>query len=103
GIAQVLFFFLFFLREYIMIYPCTVVRWFNRVGDSPNNDTGMWMVKSSSTGDHTFAVIHVRSAHLIPVFGTDPLPSIKSHHVLEIFTLFYVNKYADHHTFEIVC
>ncbi|KAG1799081.1 uncharacterized protein BJ212DRAFT_1450297 [Suillus subaureus] len=77
-------------------------------GDAPNNDTGMWMVKSSSTGNYVFAVIHVdtifRSAHLIPVYGTDPLPSvIKPHHVLEIFTLFYVNKYADHHAFEIAC
>ncbi|KAG1886992.1 hypothetical protein F4604DRAFT_1889809 [Suillus subluteus] len=91
-IAQVLTFFSFRLR----------------VGDAPDNDTGMWMVKSSSTGDHVFAVIHAdtifRSAHLIPVYGTDPLPSvIKPHHVLEIFTLFYVNKYADHHAFEIAC
>ncbi|KAG2059328.1 hypothetical protein BDR06DRAFT_1069299 [Suillus hirtellus] len=63
---------------------------------------------SSSTGDHAFAVVHVdtifHSAHLIPVYGTDLLPSmIKPHHVLEIFTLFYVNKYADHHSFEIAC
>lgn len=105
-IAQVLTFFSFRLRG--VYYPCAVVRWFNRVGDAPDNDTGMWMVKSSSTGNHVFAVIHVdtifRSAHLIPVYGTDPLPSvIKPHHVLEIFTLFYVNKYADHHAFEIAC
>ncbi|KAG1756916.1 uncharacterized protein EDB91DRAFT_1233597 [Suillus paluster] len=104
-IAWVLTFFSFRLRG--GYYPCTVVRWFNRVGEGPDDDTGMWMVKPSSIGDHAhFAVIHVdtifRSAHLIPVYGTEPLPlPIKFHHVLDIFTLFYVNRYADHHAFEI--
>ncbi|KAG2104633.1 hypothetical protein BD769DRAFT_1630825 [Suillus cothurnatus] len=100
-------FFSFRLRG--VYYPCAVVRWFNRVGNTPDDDTGMWMVEPSSVDHHAhFAVIHVdtifRSAHLIPVYGTDMLPlTIKSHHVLDIFTLFYVNKYADHHAFEIAC
>ncbi|KAG2090359.1 uncharacterized protein F5147DRAFT_748224 [Suillus discolor] len=104
-IAQVLTFFSFRLRD--VRYPCAVVHWFNRVGNAPDDDTGMWMVEPSSVDGRThFAVIHVdsifRSAHLIPVYGTDMLPpAIKSHHVLDIFTLFYVNKYADHHAFEI--
>ncbi|KAG2098550.1 hypothetical protein BD769DRAFT_1631302 [Suillus cothurnatus] len=106
-LAQVLTFFSFRLRG--VYYPCAVVRWFNRVGNTPDDDTGMWMVEPSSVDHHAhFAVIHVdtifRSAHLIPVCGTDMLPlTIKSHHVLDIFTLFYVNKYADHHAFEIAC
>ncbi|KAG0699683.1 hypothetical protein DFH29DRAFT_1014016 [Suillus ampliporus] len=84
-----------------------VVRWFNRVSDTPDDETGLWMVEPSSIENRThFAVIHVesifRSAHLIPVYGTEPLPSvIKFHHTLDIFTLFYVNKYANHHAFEI--
>ncbi|KAG1785541.1 uncharacterized protein HD556DRAFT_1249676 [Suillus plorans] len=104
-IAQVLTFFSFRLRG--VRYPCAVVRWFNRIGDTPDEDTGMWMVSPSFNGNHAhYAVIHVeaifRSAHLIPVYGTELLPSlVKSHHVLDIFTLFYVNKYADHHAFEI--
>ncbi|KAG1721168.1 uncharacterized protein EDB91DRAFT_1240337 [Suillus paluster] len=90
-IAQVLTFFSFRLRG--RYYPCAV--------------TGMWMVKPSSIGNcRHFAVIHIDSifcsAHLIPVYGTEPLPStIKSHHVLDVFTLFYVNRYTDHHAFEI--
>ncbi|KAG2343983.1 hypothetical protein BDR05DRAFT_975684 [Suillus weaverae] len=90
-------------------YPCAVVRWFNRVGNTPDDDTRMWMVEPSPVDQHThFTVIHVdtifRSAHLIPVYSTDILPLvIKSHHVLNIFTLFYVNKYADHHAFKIAC
>lgn len=104
-IAQVLTFFSFRLRG--VRYPCAVVRWFNRIGDTPDEDTGMWMVSPSFNGNHAhYAVIHVEaifhSAHLIPVYGTELLPSlVKSHHVLDIFTLFYVNKYADHHAFEI--
>ncbi|KAG0692949.1 hypothetical protein DFH29DRAFT_816908 [Suillus ampliporus] len=104
-IAQVLTFFSLRLRG--GYYPCTVVCWFNRVSEGPDNDMGMWMVKPSSIGIHAhFAVIHVdtifRSAHLIPVYGTEPLPlPIKFHHVLDIFMLFYVNRYADHHAFEI--
>ncbi|KAG1748366.1 uncharacterized protein EDB91DRAFT_1235710 [Suillus paluster] len=68
---------------------------------------GMWMVEPSSIDNHVhFAVIHVnlifRSTHLIPVYGTEMLPAvIKSHHTLNIFTLFYVNKFTDHHAFEI--
>ncbi|KAG0706319.1 hypothetical protein DFH29DRAFT_980397 [Suillus ampliporus] len=104
-IAQVLTFFSFRLRG--RYYPRAVVRWFNRVGDAPDDETGMWMVKPSSIGNcRHFAVIHIdsifRSAHLIPVYGTEALPStIKSHHVLDVFTLFYVNRYADHHASEI--
>lgn len=104
-IAQVLTFFSFQLRD--VQYPCTVVRWFNRVRNAPDDDTGMWMVEPSSVDGRThFAVIHVdtifHSAHLIPVYGTDILPlAIKSHHILDIFTLFYINRYADHHAFEI--
>ncbi|KAG2039892.1 hypothetical protein BDR03DRAFT_932956 [Suillus americanus] len=92
-VARVLTFFSFRLRG--GFYPCAV--------------TGLWMVEPSSINGHAhFAVIHVElifwSAHLIPVYGIEPLPTaIKSHHVLDIFTLFYVNRYADHHAFEIVC
>ncbi|KAG1841019.1 hypothetical protein DFJ58DRAFT_718247 [Suillus subalutaceus] len=106
-VARVLTFFSFRLRG--GFYPCAVVRWFNRVGNAPDDETGLWMVEPSSINGHAhFAVIHVesifRSAHLIPVYGIEPLPmAIKSHHVLDIFTLFYVNRYADHHAFEIVC
>ncbi|KAG2051938.1 hypothetical protein BDR06DRAFT_983321 [Suillus hirtellus] len=53
-----------------------------------------------------FAVIHIDTifctAHLIPVYGTALLsPLIKFHHVLDIFKLFYVNKFANHHAFKI--
>jgi hypothetical protein len=98
----------FSLRQHGRQIPCAVVCWFNRVGNVPDPNTGMWMVKPAFSAQNTphFAIIHIDTifcaAHLIPVFGTTPLsPSIKFHHVLDIFKLFYVNKFADHHAFEI--
>ncbi|KAG2090117.1 uncharacterized protein F5147DRAFT_748270 [Suillus discolor] len=98
----------FSLRQHGRQVPCAVVCWFDRVGDAPDPDTGMWMVKPAFSANRTphFAVIHIdtifRAAHLIPVYGTALLsPLIKFHHVLDIFKLFYVNKFADHHAFEI--
>jgi hypothetical protein len=68
-------------------YPCAVVRWFNRVGNTLD-ETDLWMVKPSS---------------IESIFGTEPLPTVvKSHHVLT-FILFYVNRYADPHAFGIAC
>ncbi|KAG1850945.1 hypothetical protein F4604DRAFT_1687040, partial [Suillus subluteus] len=98
----------FSLRQHGRRIPCAVVCWFNRVGNTPDPDTGMWMVKPAFSAQNAphFAIIHIdtifRAAHLLPVFGTIPLsPSIKFHQVLDIFKLFYVNKFADHHAFEI--
>ncbi|KAG2122561.1 hypothetical protein BD769DRAFT_1629210 [Suillus cothurnatus] len=98
----------FSLQQHGRLIPCAVVRWFNRVGNAPDPNTGMWMVKPAFSAQNTphFAIIHIDTifcaAHLLPVFGTVLLsPSIKFHHVLDIFKLFYVNKFADHHAFEI--
>ncbi|KAG2100480.1 uncharacterized protein F5147DRAFT_747167 [Suillus discolor] len=91
----------FSLQQHGKQIPCAV-------GNVPDPDTGMWMVKPAFAAQNTphFVVIYIdtifRAAHLIPVFGTTPLsPSIKFYHVLDIFKLFYVNKFADHHAFEI--
>ncbi|KAH7921240.1 hypothetical protein BV22DRAFT_1019790, partial [Leucogyrophana mollusca] len=51
-------------------------------------------------------VIHTdtiyRAAHLIPVYGVEFVPdNLKFHHSYDAFHTFYVNKYADHHAFEI--
>ncbi|KAG2080026.1 uncharacterized protein F5147DRAFT_749411 [Suillus discolor] len=52
-------------------YPCTVVRWFDKADDGPDEDTGMWIVKPSYDDGHSpsTAIIHVDSiyqaAHLI--------------------------------------
>ncbi|KAG2347028.1 hypothetical protein BDR05DRAFT_974138 [Suillus weaverae] len=89
-------------------YPCAVVRWFNIVGDLPDEDTGMWMVCLACGANNAplYNIIHVdsiyRAAHLIPVYGRHFLhPSINLHNSYDSFWTFYVNKYADHHAFEL--
>jgi hypothetical protein len=87
-------------------YPCALVRWFSRVGNSPDDHTGMWVVQPDDDGCPP-SIIHldsiVRAAHLLPVFGPDPVSTTLSFtDTLDTFTRFYVNKFVDHHTFEIV-
>jgi hypothetical protein len=91
-------------------YPCALVHWFARVGDSPNDNTGMWVVDeldaSNEDGEPPATILHldtiVRAAHLLPVFGHEHvLRTLSFTDTLDTFTSFYVNKYADHHAFEI--
>ena len=89
-------------------YPCALVHWFSRVDDSPDEDTGMWIVKPdvADDGTHSASVIHIDmifcAAHLMPVYGNEPVPRYLSFsQTLDAFSSYYVNKYIDHHAFEI--
>ncbi|KAG1884383.1 hypothetical protein F4604DRAFT_1574763 [Suillus subluteus] len=70
----------------------------------------MWKVKpkvSGQCGIHVQSIEHVdtvlQSAHLIPVFGSGPLlDGFHFAYSLNMFNSYYVNKYADHHSHEIV-
>ncbi|KAG1882730.1 hypothetical protein F4604DRAFT_1577018 [Suillus subluteus] len=90
------------------VYPCVLIQWFNKIGDCTDEDTGMWMVKPGvlEDGSPNLTVIHIdtvyRAAHLIPVYGPKFIPhTLKFYHSYDVFRSFYVNKYADHHAFEI--
>ncbi|KAF9225582.1 hypothetical protein BS17DRAFT_869508 [Gyrodon lividus] len=105
-IACVLSFFLFTYQE--GTYNCAVIQWFDKISDSPDEDMGMWMMHPSYLPNHTpnFAIIHIdaiyRAAHLIPIYGANAIShDIKPHHSYDAFRAFYINKYADHHVFEI--
>ncbi|KAG1806680.1 uncharacterized protein HD556DRAFT_1428722 [Suillus plorans] len=89
------------------VYPCALIQWFEKIGDCPDENTGMWMVTPSfhEDGSRNLAVIHIDTifcaAHLIPIYGSEYIPhSLKFYHSLDTFRSFYVNKYADHHAFE---
>jgi hypothetical protein len=89
-------------------YPCALVHWYSRVGDSPDENTGMWVVEPDYCEDGTcFAsVIHLdaifRAAHLMPVYRDKLIPTHLSFtQSLDAFRAYYVNKYIDHHAFEI--
>ncbi|KAL6307403.1 hypothetical protein BKA93DRAFT_816022 [Sparassis latifolia] len=90
-------------------YPCALIYWFQHVGDQPDEDTGMWIVRpeTDEQGAPVISVIHVDSiicaAHLIPVYGDGRVSrDITDKNSLDAFRAFYVNKFADHHTFEIL-
>ncbi|KAF9236807.1 hypothetical protein BU15DRAFT_88999 [Melanogaster broomeanus] len=90
-IARVICFFSF--KSDHTLYPCAVAcGWFSPA------------FCANRTPD--IAVIHIdaiyRAAHLIPIYGRHSVPpDIKYYHSYDTFRAFYVNKYADHHAFEI--
>lgn len=90
--------------------PCALVEWYETVGNNPDPDIGMWVVKPEYTANRqrqVAAVIHldsiVRGVHLIPVYKKH---QIARKHVypmtLNTFRRFYVNKYVDYHAFETI-
>lgn len=90
-------------------YRCAFVEWFILSDDEKDPETGMWIVEPEvdNLGHSIRSVIHIDtiicSAHLIPVYGNITLPSIfHFSDSLDAFPAYYVNKYADHHAFEIV-
>jgi hypothetical protein len=65
----------------------------------------MWIVQPDND-ESPLSIIHldtvVRAAHLLPVFGKERVSrSLSFTDTLDTFTSFYVNKFADHHAFEI--
>jgi hypothetical protein len=89
-------------------YPCALIHWFSRVGELPDDHTGMWVVEPEMLDDSEphMSIIHldtiVRASHLLPVFGQGHVSRILQFpNTLDTFTRFYVNKYIDHHAFEI--
>ncbi|EAU93525.2 hypothetical protein CC1G_02755 [Coprinopsis cinerea okayama7 len=85
-------------------YPCAVVEWFKKVGRAPDKDTGLWVVEPDSSingRDRDVTIIHIdsilRSAHLIPRFGPEPIMSTGFKH---IWTLDAFNSYFIRNTLE---
>ncbi|KAF8508678.1 hypothetical protein BU17DRAFT_77929 [Hysterangium stoloniferum] len=90
------------------LYPCAAVQWYSHCGNEPDEDTGMWIVEPDVYEDggritdiiHLDAIVHY--AHLIAVYGNNPLPKdILLCYTLDLFHSYYLNKYIYHHAFEI--
>ncbi|KAG1808945.1 uncharacterized protein BJ212DRAFT_1448903 [Suillus subaureus] len=89
-------------------FLCTIMHWFDVIGDSPDEDTGMWMVRPAYSANCAplHSIIHVdtiyRTAHLIPIYSRHFLPpNINLHVSYDTFCAYYVNKFINHHVFEI--
>ena len=105
-IARVRLFFSFIFQG--IFYPCALVQWFSHMGNGPDKDTGMWIIKPESDLDSSpnMSVIHLDTilcgAHLIGVYGKHFLPrQLSFTESLDVFRAYYVNKYIDHHSYEI--
>jgi hypothetical protein len=93
------------------LYQCALVHWFSRVGNEPDGDTGLWVVRPDfddpDGGRPDLAIVHVdtiyRAAHLLPVYRSSQRihRSLTMHNTLDVFSEFYVNKFVDYHAFQI--
>ncbi|KAG2116276.1 hypothetical protein DEU56DRAFT_974984 [Suillus clintonianus] len=106
AVARVLRFFAFKYRT--QYFQCAAVRWFSYTANGRDPDTGMFVVVPSINDDDTpdISIIHidciVRAAHLIPVYGANFVSrDITLHDSYNVFRAYYINKYADHHAFEV--
>ena len=87
------------------------MHWYNTYGQHPDPKTGFWVVRPGYMDQRKrepfLAVVHLNTlvcaVLLQPVYGSKPIPhKLEYHHSLDLFTAFYVNKYADHHANEIL-
>ena len=91
-------------------FPVALVWWYTFSDDARHRDeaTGMWLVEWEFRGEEPhLVVVHVgsifRAVHLLPFFGKEWVPQGFSHNdTLDKYTEFYVNRFADHHSFEIL-
>jgi hypothetical protein len=90
-------------------FSCALVNWFIHTDDMPDKDTGMWIMEleHAQGGCPTFQVIELdtvaRGAHLLPVYGANPLPpNFDYNNSLDSFSSFFVNHFIDHHGHEFV-
>ncbi|KAK0449354.1 hypothetical protein EV421DRAFT_1889156 [Armillaria borealis] len=105
-VARILLF--FSIQHEDILYPYALVTWFSEMDNQPCEEMGMWIVKPDldHRGGRLMSVIHLdsilRRVHLIGVSGTSSLPvELKHIDSLDAFQYFYVNKYADHHSYKI--
>ncbi|KAI0365599.1 hypothetical protein BV20DRAFT_1038871 [Pilatotrama ljubarskyi] len=92
-----------------VLHECALVEWFELDDDTPDEVTGMWIVRPSLNhhGERVMDVISlesiVRACHLIGVYGTTRLPAdFDFTDSLDAFRRYYVNWYADYHAHETI-
>jgi len=103
-------FLLFSFRHGYKEYPCALIQWYSHVGSEPDENTGLWMVEpdTNDSGDPFLAIIHLdsiyRAVHLLPAHRNNAFVdrTLTMHSSLDTFKLFYINKFADHQSFEVL-
>ncbi|EMD36420.1 hypothetical protein CERSUDRAFT_52595 [Gelatoporia subvermispora B] len=101
---------LFSFRHKRIKYNCALVHWYEIYGNAPDVNTGMWTLRPQyhdrrHRNPHLTVIrldTVLRAAHLMPCFGRSVVKHlIRPHHSLDRFKAFYLNKYADHHAYEV--
>ncbi|KAG2055893.1 hypothetical protein BDR06DRAFT_981633 [Suillus hirtellus] len=99
---------LFSFQYWTSYFPCAVVCWYSHILKSHDPDMGMYIVTPETTDNGTpdISIVHIDcvfcTAYLIPVYSTNFIAYTTSpHDSYNTFDSFYVNKYVDHHAFEI--
>jgi hypothetical protein len=106
GVVQI--WLLFSFTHGTKTYPCALVDWFKASGRGPDPVTGMWrVVPEVRNGEQVQSVIHLDTllcgVHLLPIFGSGFLPPHFNYDdTLDAFSAYYISKYADHHSHEII-
>lgn len=90
-------------------YECALVHSYEYSSLTVDEDTGMYVVRPSPDSDtpRFMSVIPLtsiyRAAHLEPVYGTSYVPKhLQPHQSLDAFEFFFVNKFIDHHAFDLL-
>ena len=86
------------------------VWWYALSSNSEHRDeaTGMWLVEHEyRNGEPHLAVVRVdsifRAVHLLPCFGDKPVGrDVAPDNSLDRYAMFYVNRFADHQSFEML-
>lgn len=97
----------FFSSTYCgVLYSFALVHDFTFIGKKSDNETGMWIVRRPRSPRARVVLLNsiYRAAHLIPVYHAARVPVQKTQtpeRCLDDYEFFYVNKFIDHHAFEI--
>lgn len=91
-------------------FSCALVHNYSPIDDHPDENTGMWIVQRATSMHRPQARVIpldliLRAVHLIPVYGYEKAVLGKTHapeHSLDDFEWFYVNKFVDHHAYEVL-
>jgi hypothetical protein len=96
------------LKHDTITYPTALVEWFVPSSDAPDPVTGMWIIEPHiADGQRSVGLVHldtvVRGCQLIGVCGNQRLPGGFSFtYSLDTFKRFYVNRYLDYHSHELL-
>jgi hypothetical protein len=107
SVAQLCLLFSFIINS--TCHKIALIEWFSYIGNSPDENTGMWVVEREKWDDGSWLIDFISidtilwSCHLLPIYGKEMVLRDITHMTsLESFQVFYINKFVDHHSFELL-